>query len=262
VKGPVAGGVRARLPVVPSADTKGETGGGRVTGHGTLEDELRRLRRGEGIYAADLDLRLGPTLRRLAAAAEGDDTAVLRRKLADWIDKATERLDADSRLAVRAALAVPLATRGRFFGDRLAWLAEEWKCDQRTARRRVDRAFRLLATAEPRNTARQAARNVVGQSNAVASSNVASSNTVQLNVAHLNVAQWSVASFVAVLRMDVEPPEAIELRRVVAAVDGLSELVTSTSIPWHPDDRSESHGLRAELLFGGRLERREQPYKS
>src|SRR5439155_4360685 len=75
-------------------------------------------------------------------------------------------------------------------------------------------------------------------------------------------AAWTVASFVALLRMDVEPPEAIELRRIVAATDGLDELVTSISVPRHPDDRSGSHGLRAELLFGGRLERREQPYES
>ena len=217
-----------------------------MTGQGALEDELRRLRRGEGIYAADLEVRVGPKLRLLTAVAEGDDTAVLRRKLADWIDKATERLDADSRLAVRAALAVPLATRGRFFGDRLAWLAAEWKCDQRTARRRVDRAFRLLATAEP-GSAEQGSRNGAGQPDAVPLS---------------PGAHWSVASFVAVLRMDVEPPEALELRRIVATVDDLSELVASTSVPWHPEDRSESHGLHAELLFGGRLERREQPYKS
>src|SRR5262249_13666479 len=130
----------------------------------------------------------------------------------------------------------------RFFGDRLAWLAAEWKCDQRTARRRVDRAFRLLTTAEQRNVTQDGARHAAAQPHAVS--------------------QWALASVVAVLRMDVDPPEAIELRRIVAAVDGLSELMTSISVPWHPDDRSESHGLGAELLFGGRLERREQPYKS
>ena len=98
----------------------------------------------------------------------------------------------------------------------------------------MDRAFRLLATAQRPDAARPADRN----------------------------GDWSVASFVAVLRMDLEPPEAIELRRIVAATDGLDELVTSISVPRHPDDRSGSHGLRAELLFGGRLERREQPYES
>src|SRR5205823_6651730 len=110
------------------------------------------------------------------------------------------------------------------------------KCDQRTARRRVDRAFRLLATAQRPDVAPDGRRS--------------------------DSAAWTVASFVALLRMDVEPPEAIELRRIVAAVDGLAELVTSISVPRHPDDRSQSHGLRAELLYGGRLERREQPYES
>jgi hypothetical protein len=207
-----------------------------VTADGALEDELRSLRRGEGIYAADVGLRLGPALRRLAAVADDDATDDVRHKLATWIDAATERLDPDSRLAVRAAFGVLPNAHQRFFGERLAWLAAEWRCDQRTARRRVDRAFRLLAVGDRRESTPDHGRPVVSG--------------------------WSVVSLVAMVRMDLEPPEAIELRRVVATVDKLTELVTSVSLPRHPDDHSESHGLRAELLFGGRLERWEQPYTS
>ena len=207
-----------------------------MTGDGGLADELRRLRRGDAINAADLGARIGPTLRRLAAVSEADDAGVTRRKLVDWINQATGPLDADSRLAVKAALALLPTAPERFAGARLAWLAAEWKCDPRTARRRVDRAFRLLAMAGQTGAGQSRPRN--------------------------GIDGWSVVSFIAVLRMDVGPPEAIEWRRIVAAVDGLAELVIAVSVPRHPDDRSESHGLHAELFYGGRLERREQPYES
>ncbi|HUZ26151.1 MAG TPA: helix-turn-helix transcriptional regulator [Streptosporangiaceae bacterium] len=73
---------------------------------------------------------------------------------------------------------------------------------------------------------------------------------------------WYVESFTALLRLDAEPIEAEEQRVVVATVDGLSEIATSISVPRHPDDASQSHLLDAELLHGGSLELREQPYES
>ncbi len=227
----------ASRPLSLSAcDGRRDTGGGCVTGDGGLEDELRTLRRGEAVYAVDLGSRIGPRLRRLAAVAVDDDAEVVRRKVVDWIMMASEPLDAEPRLAVRAAVAVQPADRGRFLGERLAWLAEEWRCDPRTARRKVDRAFRLFAEAVRAHAGHDPAPN--------------------------SVYGWLVASFVAVLRMDADPPEALELRRIVATMDGLAELVTSISVPRHPDDRTEGHGLHAELLYGGHLERRAQPYES
>jgi transcriptional regulator with XRE-family HTH domain len=73
---------------------------------------------------------------------------------------------------------------------------------------------------------------------------------------------WYVHSFTALLRMDTAQPEATEDRVIVATVDGLTELVTSVSIPRHPGDSSPVHELGAELLYGGRLERVEQPFES
>jgi len=73
---------------------------------------------------------------------------------------------------------------------------------------------------------------------------------------------WFCESCIALLRLDTEPIESIEQRVVVAAVDGLSELVTSVSVPRHADDTGEAHGLDAELLHGGSLQLREQPYES
>jgi hypothetical protein len=73
---------------------------------------------------------------------------------------------------------------------------------------------------------------------------------------------WYVESFTALLRLDAEPIEAQEQRVIVATADGLSELVTSISVPRRPDDPGQTHRLDAELLHGGSLERREQPYES
>jgi Helix-turn-helix domain len=73
---------------------------------------------------------------------------------------------------------------------------------------------------------------------------------------------WFCESCTALLRLDSEPIESIEQRVVVAAVNGLSELVTSVSVPRHLDDAGEAHGLDAELLYGGSLQLREQPFES
>jgi hypothetical protein len=73
---------------------------------------------------------------------------------------------------------------------------------------------------------------------------------------------WYIESFGALLRLDAEPVEALEFRRVVATVDDLTELVTSLSVPRPPDDAGDAHDLDSELLYGGLLERRGQPYDS
>lgn len=73
---------------------------------------------------------------------------------------------------------------------------------------------------------------------------------------------WYIESFTALLRLNTEPVEALERRLIVATTDGLTELATSVSVPRHPDDASGEHGLDSELLYGGSLELREQPYES
>jgi transcriptional regulator with XRE-family HTH domain len=73
---------------------------------------------------------------------------------------------------------------------------------------------------------------------------------------------WFIESFTALLRLDTEPVEALEHRIIVSTSDGLSELATSVSVPRHPDDPSRAHRLDSELLYGGSLEVREQPYES
>ncbi len=71
---------------------------------------------------------------------------------------------------------------------------------------------------------------------------------------------WFIESFSALLRMDADLIEALERRVVVATTDGLSEIVTSVSVPRHPQDAGQAHELASELLYGGSIERRQQPY--
>jgi hypothetical protein len=73
---------------------------------------------------------------------------------------------------------------------------------------------------------------------------------------------YYVESFSALLRLDADPIEAVEQRVIVATVDGLSELATAISVPRHPDDEGLTHQLDAELLHGGSLQLRDQPYES
>jgi transcriptional regulator with XRE-family HTH domain len=73
---------------------------------------------------------------------------------------------------------------------------------------------------------------------------------------------WYVESFTALLLPHADPIEAVERRRIVATVDDLGELVTSVSVPRSSADTQQDHGLESELLYGGSLERRRQPYDS
>jgi hypothetical protein len=71
---------------------------------------------------------------------------------------------------------------------------------------------------------------------------------------------WYIESFTALLRLDAEPIEALEQRRIVATADGLSQLVTSVSVPRHPGAPDQPQGLESELLYGGFSQARQQPY--
>ncbi len=73
---------------------------------------------------------------------------------------------------------------------------------------------------------------------------------------------WYVKSLVTLLRLDTAMPTAFEERTVVATRDGIMEIATSMSIPRHQKDQSSAHGLEVELLSGGQLEMRKEPYES
>lgn len=195
-----------------------------------LEAELRQLRKGEGIFAGRLAERVGPRLRLAAEVADGDSDAAIRRQVSAWLGTAAAALEPQERLAVAAAFALSPVGQRRYLNDRLCWLAAQLHCDARTARRRMDEAIRRLAAAQELDAPTDDG--------------------------------WYVASFTALVRLDRQPPESMEEREIVATVDGLAELVNATSVPRHPDDENREHDLGAELLFGGTLGARAQPYES
>lgn len=71
---------------------------------------------------------------------------------------------------------------------------------------------------------------------------------------------WFIESYTALLRVDIEPAEVIQRRAIVATTDGLREIVTSVSVPRHPDALDQPTALESELLYGGSLESRLRPY--
>lgn len=73
---------------------------------------------------------------------------------------------------------------------------------------------------------------------------------------------WYVKSLVTLLRIDTATPTAFEERTIIATRNGIDEIATSMSVPRHPYDQRSAHGLEVELLSGGRLDLREQPYES
>lgn len=198
--------------------------------------EIKSLRKGRGLAASDLDTRLGPRLRELAAAdTHGPgDTARLRRALAGELAALAERLPAELRTAIMASLALSTTTRSMpFFGDRMSWLAEQLARDRRTALRRVEDAERLLAeeiATELQRRGRPAAAD-----------------------------GWYVAAFTAVLLLDGETPEALERRRIVATRPDLAEITVALDVP---PDAGQRMSVDATVTSGGELVRVDEPSRS
>jgi hypothetical protein len=202
--------------------------------------EIRTLRKGRGIQAADVDERTGPLLRELTAGGVGrgvpqdGDVATRRRVLADELTGCAVPLGPDLRLAITASLGLANPVRTLpLFRERVNWLAQQLSRDYRTALRRIGEAERRLAqevAAELGRRRRQDDRTPDG---------------------------WYLNEFRTVLRMDTPTPEAHEHRRIVATRGGLTEVMAWLDVPIDPDRPGLE--LAAELSYGGRLVRREQP---
>ncbi|MFF1609480.1 hypothetical protein ACFVYA_16995 [Amycolatopsis sp. NPDC058278] len=204
--------------------------GGR--GGGTTEEhtspfvrELSELRRGRGLDAADLHQRIGPCLRAACAITETDQPAAARQKLVLRLTELCGRLPPDLKLAALTALGLHEEAAGEFLDRRISWLASVLDRDPRTARRRIDLAFRrldeLLGAPAPRSDLHP-------------------------------LAGWYVESMKAMLRLDRDPPELAEERRIVAEVDELDELVLPFSVPAEPGS-DPVPDITADALFGGEI---------
>ncbi len=200
--------------------------------------ELRALRKGRALQSRDLDRRIGSHLRELACGGGTPveaDTATTRRRLAAELESRASLLSEDARAAIRASLGLSGQTRQmRLFSDRASWLANQIDREYRTALRRIDDAEQLLAeeiAVELHRRRSQAATAPQG---------------------------WYLDDFRVVLRLDTPTPQSMEHRRIIAARADLQEIMAWVDVP---GDGAGRPGPRAsaEVMYGGRLVRREQP---
>jgi len=194
--------------------------------------EIRSLRKGRGLQIGDLDQRLGPHLRELAAAG-GGDAAPHRHALAAELLACGKELAPDLQTAIGASLGLSAETRQMLhFKDRVSWLAGQLGYEYRTALRRIDTAEQLLAEEIARELARRRGRSAAAPLG------------------------WHLSELRTLVRLDTQTPEVHETRRIVAATDGLREVMAWLDVP--SPDRSKP-SLEVEIMYGGRLVRREQP---
>ncbi|WP_394619743.1 hypothetical protein JNUCC0626_11760 [Lentzea sp. JNUCC 0626] len=189
-----------------------------------IRAEIRALRKGRGVRAGNVDDLLGDSLRELVG----------RGVLITALDSCAAELPEDLRTSVRASLGLAGETKDmRHFKDRVSWLAARLERDERTALRRIDDAERLLAREIAVELHRRDGTAPTG---------------------------WYVDELRTLVRLDVASPEFHEHRRIVALRDGLREVRAWMDVP--QDDGGSRPALHGELLYGGRIVRREQPTRS
>ena len=199
-----------------------------------LASELKGLRKGRGVYSADLASRAGPALREVCGIVDDDGPAMIREKLVDRLDDLAKKLPEELGVAVVASIAVHPDARQLLLQDRVQWLAAYLRRDLRTARRRIDEGIERLAevAAAPPGRAPQVPEQAADG--------------------------WYIEEFSALLRMDQASPEAIERRRIVAERTGLDEIGLAMTLPRDHGDVTDSHDIFVEVLYGGRLMRKSQ----
>ncbi|WP_245614370.1 hypothetical protein [Actinokineospora inagensis] len=191
--------------------------------------ELKEIRRGRGVRSDDLHSRVGPALRMACGITGLDDPALVRRKLVLKLTHLGARLPSDLNLAADAALGLHKEADGGFLDQRIDWLATRFDRDPRTARRRVDSAFQLLAEL------------------------LYDAGMRDQRSGSYSPDGWYVESLRAALRLDLDVPTLTEQRQIVAAVDELDELVLSFSAPRDQAMPPDGPEIRAEIAYGGEI---------
>ena len=196
-----------------------------------IESELQSLHKGRGIQSSDLGKRIGKNLRELADA----EPVNLREALTVQLNSCAAQLPSDMRLAVTASLALSGHTREmQHLDERVQWLSEQFGREFRTGKRRVREAERLLAEQIASELQRRRGRVPAAPQG------------------------WYIAEMRSLLRLDTAAPEAHQFRRIVATASDLREIMAWVDVP-----RSNGQAgpvLSAEVLHGGRLIKREQPF--
>jgi hypothetical protein len=199
-----------------------------------VTDEIRTLRKGPGLQAGDLDSRLGPLLGELAG---GGDAAVRRKNLMAAMSQCTAQLPGEYRVAVEASLALSAEPiHEPLFTKRVTWLAGHLDREYRTALRRIGQAelrlAELIAT-ELRDRRGRIPSSAEG---------------------------FYVDELRTLLRLDTEILVSEEDRRIVSTREDLTEVTVLLDLPREANELGAD--LQAEIRYGGRLLRRQQPSRN
>jgi hypothetical protein len=195
-------------------------------------DELLEIPRGRGMLAGDIADRIGPGLRIACGVTASDTPASVRRKVAHHLVELCDRLPADLRISVLAALALHPLANHQFMQDRMAWAARQINRDHpRAAVRRMKTGFRILAEQLD---------------------DLVDDPAMQQG--------WHVCSLRALLRMDVDPPQLVEDRAIVSSVDNLGEIEVRLSAP--ASGPPADSPITAAVLYGGEITHAERVTKS
>jgi hypothetical protein len=196
--------------------------------------EIRQLHKGRGLQAGDLDSRLGPLLGELAGTTEA---AARRQALLAEINRCAGQLLDDYRMAIGASLALSAETIDEpLFTRRASWLADKLDRDTRTALRRIREAEWRLAELIAAELRRRRGRIPMAPDG------------------------WYVAELRTVLRLDGDSIVSEQDRRIVSTREDLTEVMAWLDLP---SDTNQPEGeLRAEIRYGGRLLRKEQPSRN
>jgi hypothetical protein len=190
-----------------------------------LVREFATLRRGWGLQHSALRDRIGPTIARWCELPPDAGDRDIRRSVEDAIDEID--LAPDFCLTIRAALAIESAFRYPRLSDREERLAHHFGCSTRTARRRVEDAFHLLAR---EIATRRGPDNLDDPDRG-----------------------WIVRRFKALVRLDRAAPEVIEERTIVAVRDGVRRISARFSVPRTLDGVTVEREVIADVQQGARI---------
>jgi hypothetical protein len=190
-----------------------------------LYGELVRLRRGRGIERPDLGAYLGPALRALCGVAASDRDARVRPRVAAVLDDLIDGLPPDLGQAARVAFALDKEYRFPTLNDRIRTLAQRSRYSERTIRRLLDRAARMMVK-EAEAAGLSAPDPAAGPG-------------------------WRVLSLAALFRLDTATPELYEMRKIVTTRD-LNQITVRLGLP-AATGRNVAGGLVVDALFGARV---------
>jgi hypothetical protein len=198
--------------------------------------ELVKLRSRRGIERPDLSAGLGPRIRVLGGVTGADTEVRIKQRVTALLHRLIEDLPPDLKDAARLAFALDKEHRYRTLEERVQTLASSRNYSDRTARRAMDEALRIMADAAI-TTARPP-----GESR--------------------NGPGWRVSSLRSLFRLDTATPELYEMRRILATED-ITRITVRIGLP-HPPAGQSGAEPTVDVLFGARVvtvERAQQHFR-